>query len=270
MKKSMRVLIKLGGATLDAPTTLANVTLAIERYRAVGYQVILVHGGGPAINSELVKRGITWTFVNGQRVTTPMMMEVIESVLCGQVNSHLVKQFVGRGLPAIGLADPEHRTLLCSAAAPELGLVGQIQKVNVKRINAILRRANAPVPVIAPVGIGLLGQAYNVNADVVASHLAVALKADQLIFLTDQTGMIDEEGELVTAVKVEGLENMIEHRVVSGGMLTKTRAVIHALKNGIGTVKVMNAEAAAMDLSTVGNGTECSLNFAEEATNVAV
>ena len=115
------------------------------------------------------------------------------------------------------------------------------------------------IPIIAPVGVGMNGQAYNINADLAASHLAVALGVDRLLFVTDQKGILDEEGELISSVTSDGLENMIQCRIVSGGMLSvKSRAILHALKSGISTVAVMNAADALRDL----RGTVCTLSKA--------
>lgn len=102
--KAPRILIKLGGAALDTAHTLEVVTEAITSYRQFGYKVILVHGGGPAINNELRKRGISWEFVGGQRVTTPAMIDVIENTLCGNVNRQLVRHFSNQGLPVLGIS----------------------------------------------------------------------------------------------------------------------------------------------------------------------
>src|SRR5262245_12214437 len=114
------VLIKLGGAALTESSTLQTTTQAIHKFRDEGYDVVLVHGGGPAINAELQARGIEWTFVNGQRVTTPLMMKSIESTLCGVVNRSLVRHFGVNGINAIGFSGVDHGTLLCSQASPEL------------------------------------------------------------------------------------------------------------------------------------------------------
>src|SRR4051794_40823303 len=111
-----RVLIKLGGAALKAPETMSLAAEVLKRYRDIGYQVIVVHGGGPAINAELSRLGITWQFVGGQRITSAKMMEVIEATLCGHVNKHLVRYFGAAGLPVMGISGADNRTLLCTQA----------------------------------------------------------------------------------------------------------------------------------------------------------
>lgn len=259
MMNSPRILIKLGGAALQTSAALEHVTETIRNYRSLGFKVIVVHGGGPAINAELTRRGITWEFVGGQRVTTPAMMEVIESTLCGYVNRKLVRALNAEGIPTVGLSGTDHQTLLCTPTSQELGLVGNIQIVDTRWIEQVLALPSSPLPMIAPLGVGLKGEAYNINADWAASHLAVALKVDQLLFVTDQTGIMDEEGQIISDVDADGLQNMIDCKVVSGGMLTKTRSVLHALKNGIPTVRILNAIDSKAGIPSGTLGTCCYL-----------
>lgn len=253
-----RVLIKLGGAALESQATLKEVTQLIQNYRASGVQVIMVHGGGPSINTELRLRGIQWTFVGGQRVTTAPMMDVIENTLRGNVNHNVVSHFNAHGVPAVGFSGSDREMLFCTQASKELGLVGKIVKVNASWLNDLLLEPGSPVPVIAPLGIGAAGERFNINADWAASHLAVALNVDRLLFLTDQIGIMDEEGQKIPFVDVQGLRNMIECKVVSGGMLTKALAILNALENGVGAVSVSKAE----DPST---GTQCAMRVEEES-----
>lgn len=268
MKTTSRVLIKLGGAALDTDLTITALRQAIVQHRALGNEVIVVHGGGPTINNELRKRGITWNFVNGQRVTTPEMIEVIESTLNGLVNRKLVRQLHSETAPVIGLSGTDRGTLLCTPASEELGLVGVVQSAQADWISDILNLQDAPVPVIAPLGVGANGECYNINADWAATHLAVALKVDQLQFLTDQPGILDEEGICIPWVDVAGIENMIAVKVVSGGMLTKTQAVIHALQNGIPSVRILKAIDAVQAIENPDIGTSCSLDFNNQAATI--
>jgi acetylglutamate kinase len=268
MKKTSRILIKLGGSALDTELTIATLRQAIARHRSLGNEVIVVHGGGPAINHELRSRGITWSFVAGQRVTTPEMIEVIESTLNGLVNRRLVRQLSTAKLPVIGLSGTDRQTLLCSKASDELGLVGTVEAVQADWINEILALKDTPVPVIAPLGVGANGECYNINADWAATYLAVALKVDQLQFLTDQPGVLDEEGACIPSVDIEGIENMIAVKVVSGGMLTKTQAVVHALKQGVATVRILKASDALQAVENMELGTQCCLDSAALALNL--
>lgn len=257
MNTPARVLIKLGGAALKASETMALAAKVLKLYRDMGYQVIVVHGGGPAINAELSRLGITWQFVGGQRVTSAKMMEVIEATLCGHVNKHLVRYFCAKGLPVIGLSGADNRTLLCTQASPELGQVGSIQQVNAGWIEEILALPSAMIPLIAPVGVGSDGECYNINADWSAAYLAAALKVEQLLFVTDQIGIMDEDGEIISTVDASGLENMIESKTVTGGMLAKVRAVLFALKSGIASVSIVNAANALEGFPYANRGTIC-------------
>lgn len=255
--KSSRVLIKLGGAALQDETVLHTVTEALVEYRRYGYQVILVHGGGPAINSELVRRGITWNFLNGQRVTSPEIMDVVEHVLCGDINRKLVRHLGSKNLPAVGFSGVDGKTLLCKQACEELGQVGAIEEVAAKWIDGLLALPGSPIPVIAPIGVGLGGEAYNINADWAASHLAVALNAEYLIFLTDQIGILDENKKLIPQIEKASLEELVEQDVVKGGMLTKTKTILHALDHGLKGVRVMAGRDAVRGLWSDYVGTWC-------------
>lgn len=252
-----RALIKLGGAALESTSTLEYVTKAIREYRDAGFQVILVHGGGPAINAELRRLGITWEFVGGQRVTTLQMMDVIEYTLAGTVNRRLNHHFRSQKLPVRGCSGSEHGTLMCSRASAELGQVGKIEFVNTRWLEMILAQPGETIPVVAPLGTDGENQRFNINADWAAAHLAVALGAEQLIFLTDQRGIMDEEGHIIGSVDADGLRNMIEAKMVSGGMLTKTLAILHALKHGLKAVRVMCAQDVVGDVPYGSRGTAC-------------
>lgn len=258
--KAPRVLIKVGGAALTDETTLNYVTEAIQQFRLDGYRVIVVHGGGPAINSELTRHGIQWTFLNGQRVTTPEMMGIIETTLRGQVNGMLVRHFVANGISAVGLSGADSRTLLCTPQSDELGLVGAIQQVNSLWIEELLKVSTYPVPVIAPVGVGLNGQAYNINADWAAARLAGALQVDQLIFLTDQVGVLDSSKQVYRSLSEAQIHALIADGTVHGGMMTKMRSVLYALHSGIPKVRVMNGRDASFACFSDAFGTSCVLN----------
>lgn len=256
-----RILIKLGGAALTESSALEETFHRVRAFRDEGCDVIVVHGGGPAINAELQARGIEWNFVNGQRVTTPLMMKSIESTLAGQVNSTLVRFFGANGIPALGFSGTDHQTLQCVPASPELGQVGKIVHVNASWILDVLRLPTRPLPVIAPLGVGVNGEAFNINADWSAAHLAAAVGAEQLLFLTDQPGILDEEGDVIEAIDPSGLNNLIEAKMVTGGMLTKVNAILHALTSGVLEVQVGNPRAA---------GTSCAARIAHDNRAEAV
>lgn len=256
--KSQRILIKLGGAALQSKRTLDVVTELIKQLHTIGHQVILVHGGGPAINEALVSQGLQWTFVDGQRVTTPEMMSIIEKTLCETVNGRVVDHLNLCGLPAQGFSGAQMQTLLCQKASEDLGQVGQITAVNTNGIQEILAKGN--VPVVAPIGVDTLGEHYNINADWSATHLAAALKVDELIFLTDMNGILDNQAKRIPQVSTKGLETLLNEKTVTGGMLTKTKAVLHALKSGVKTVRIMKGDDADQLLQSRDLGTVCHFN----------
>ena len=133
------------------------------------------------------------------------------------------------------------QTLFCKQANPKLQQVGQIEKVNTEAIHAIIESTKGAVPVIAPVGIGKNGETYNINADWAAARIAQALEIDKLLFLTDQEGICDSEMKLIPELDAGELESLIETGVVKGGMLAKTQTILHALRNGVANVHVLNA-----------------------------
>lgn len=247
--------IKLGGRGLIEPATLKLVASQIVRLKEFGLKIAVVHGGGPAINEELTSRGITWSFLNGQRVTTPEMMDVIEMVLCGSMNRKVVHALQAAGIDAVGFSGVDGRTFQCSQLDPELQQVGHIDEVRSKWIEAILGAGG--VPVIAPIGGSSEGLAYNINADWAAARLAGALAATKLVFLTDQKGILNAKGEPISEMDETGLESLITDGVVTGGMLTKTNTILHALRSGVENVQVLHAQAGLW----ADAGTSCQLNF---------
>ncbi|MBX2993796.1 MAG: acetylglutamate kinase [Bdellovibrionaceae bacterium] len=252
MKK--RIVIKLGGSTLDNPSTLSQLAGLVRGYQKRQYQVVLVHGGGPAVNAELTRRQITWSFIEGQRQTTPEMMAIIEDVLGRQVNGALVQSLVNAGLKARGHSGTED-LLWCRQASPELMRVGQVEFVNQTVLERWLCGEGAPVPVIAPVGLGLDLQTFNINADWAAAKIAIALKAETLIFLTDQEGILDQHRRLVVRASPFALNHWIASGVIHGGMLVKTKAMIEALQSGVEQVRVLNAATASQLLTDKKIGT---------------
>jgi acetylglutamate kinase len=270
LRNKPRLLIKLGGAALQDSSVAPNVCQDLKRLHQAGFEIIVVHGGGPRINQELVRRGIQWNFVQGQRVTTPEMMEVIEMVLCGQVNREIVHNLQRIGLNPIGFSGVDLHLLECRQLSPEWGQVGKIQNVNSAWIESLLSfqeiyKADPIIPVIAPVGIGRNGEVYNINADWAATYLAQALRVDRLLFVTDQNGILGREGDLIEELSSEQLEDLITTQVVYGGMLAKANAIQFALQHGIPRVSVLNGKQpeALVRLVLERNklGTDCRFYF---------
>ncbi len=254
------ILVKLGGAALQSAELVDSICEDLHHIRSVGVNVVLVHGGGPLINQELTARGIQWQFIDGQRVTTPEMMEVIEMVLCGLVNRRFVRALNKAGVRAVGMSGSDAGTLTCRQASAQLGQVGQINKVDTTIIHSILKDG---IPVIAPIGVGSEGEAFNINADWAASMIAQALGIRKVLFLTDQDGILDRDSKLIQEIDAAELENLIDTGVVTGGMLAKTQTVLAALRNGVSDVHIASARrphALIEELFTDGGvGTICRL-----------
>lgn len=261
------VVVKLGGSILQDDGLLAQICEDLATVRAVGVRVVLVHGGGPAINEELTRRGMTWEFVEGLRVTTPEMMAVIEMTLCGLVNRRIVRALNHTGLRAVGFSGMDAGTLICRQADKRLQQVGEVERVNTQLIDEILMMEDElgyrGIPVIAPIGAGRGGQSYNVNADWAASQIASALGVTKMLFLTDQDGILDTQMNLIPELDAGELLQLIEDGVVKGGMLAKARTILHAIQNKVTDVHIMNARrphAIVEELFTDhGVGTVCRL-----------
>ncbi|MDR3606998.1 MAG: acetylglutamate kinase [Oligoflexia bacterium] len=253
--KKPALLIKLGGAALQNPALITSLSRDLSALVGNGIRPVIVHGGGPSINEELTARGISWEFIDGQRVTTPAMIDVIEMVLCGKVNRRIVRELNIAGLPAVGLSGTDVRMLQCRKASEKLGQVGSVEYVDTRAILAVWEAGL--IPVIAPLGCDAIGsQAFNVNADWAACRIAEALSVERLLFFTDQDGILGRDGKLIPQIDRSGLESLISEQVVRGGMLAKTQTVVHAPNHGIGKVSIMSASAPHA-LLKYETGTHC-------------
>jgi acetylglutamate kinase len=224
------VVIKLGGSAISAAATDA-VLQDVVLLRFVGIRPVLVHGGGFEISAWQERVGIEPRFVNGLRVTDAPTMEIAKMVLTGKVGPEIVARIHGLGGSAIGLSGEDGPTLLVrprsAAGGEELGYVGEVAQVNPEPIQAILDQGR--IPVIASIGLGYDGQAYNVNADTVAAEVAVALSARKFVLLTDVEGVRDARGELLSQLEAESAEQLLASGAVSGGMIPKVQAALRAL-----------------------------------------
>lgn len=224
------LVIKLGGAAAAAGN-LDEFLQDVVLLRFVGMRPVLVHGGGPEISSWQRRMGMTPRFVNGLRVTDSATMEVVKMVLTGKVGPDLVARIHRLGGSAIGLSGEDGPTLLVRRAqnngGEDLGLVGEVDQVNVEPVVSILDQGR--IPVVASIGLGYDGEAYNVNADAVAAELAVALQATKLILLTDVDGVHDVTGALLSELDAQRADQLIVDGVIAGGMVPKVRAALRAL-----------------------------------------
>jgi acetylglutamate kinase len=227
------VVVKLGGAAIEGGSpepVLQDVVLL----RFVGLRPVLVHGGGPEISAWQRRMGLETRFVNGLRVTDAQTMELAKMVLTGKVGPDLVAGIHRLGGRAIGLSGEDGPTLLVRPRAPEagedLGFVGDVAQVNPEPIQSILDQGR--IPVVASIGLGYDGHAYNVNADSVAAELSVALRASKLLLLTDIDGIHDADGSLITELDAARAQRLIATGTVSGGMIPKVLAGLRAVEGG--------------------------------------
>jgi acetylglutamate kinase len=252
------VVLKLGGAALIESGTMEELVRTVRDYRKYDYDVVIVHGGGPVINAELTKRKITWEFIAGQRVTTAQMIEAIEEALFHQVNKQITEALNQAGVPAVSLSGALNEVLYCTPHQnTNLGFVGEVQNVNCELLFSHLKPEKNVVPVLAPIGYGSNGVKYNINADWAAAKVAGALKANKLIFLTDQFGILDTDKKPILEAGPEKLNQLLETGVVSGGMYTKVQTVLEALKNGVRQVRILKANQAYDGLWSEPIGTMC-------------
>lgn len=241
-----RILIKLGGSVLDDQALINDLCMDFSLLRAAGISLVVVHGGSRAIEQQLNLNQIESTFVDGLRVTTPEMINIIEMVLCGNINRNLVRHLNASGVSAIGLSGTDNWMLQCERISHELGEVGKITQIDTTLIDRCLddqqHRFLGHIPVIAPLGVDKNGNALNVNADWAATVIAQALNIDKLIYLTDQTGIYDDKGECISTINHQGLQQLIDTEVVKEGMLTKVRTIMDALEAGMEYIHIINAK----------------------------
>ena len=217
----------IGGCLVH--TALGKETKAL--FPMMGVRVVLVHGGGPAINEMLKKVGVESHFAGGLRVTDDATMEIVQQVLAGKVNKDLVAKLRGRG---VGLCGMDGQMLRCTELDPQLGHVGEIVHVDPTLISSLLD--SGYIPVIATVGMDDLGQAYNVNADTAAAQIAIALKAEKLVSMTDIAGLLrdkDDESTLIPEVEVSEIEGYKAAGIIAGGMIPKIGGMADAIYQGV-------------------------------------
>ncbi len=241
------VVIKYGGHAMVDENLKKQFALDVILMKHIGINPVIVHGGGPQINLLLDRLSIEPSYVQGMRVTDGETMSVVEMVLVGKVNKEIVGNINHCGGRAVGLSGRD-ADLVCAEklkvnktndealkdAPPELidlGRVGQVTRINPEVLQALDQQDF--IPVIAPVGVGEDGQAFNINADLVAGAIAGELKAAKLILLTDVAGVQDNNGKLMNSLKQSELEKTIEDGVISGGMIPKVRCCADALKRGV-------------------------------------
>lgn len=232
------IVIKCGGSVLNelSPSFFES----LQAMYAQGKKIVLVHGGGPEIGQMLKKLNVASEFVDGLRRTTKDVLEVVEMILSGKVNKLLVGLLQQYGMPAVGISGVDAHLL---EAAPidfaKLGYVGKVVKVNDTFLETLLRFGY--IPVIAPLGVDEAGQTYNINADTAAGAIAKALNVQQLLFVTDVPGIL-QNGAVVERTTVAEIEQMIATGIITGGMIPKVKAAAAALSKELAEVMIVSGK----------------------------
>ena len=234
------IVVKYGGAAMERAPLASSFAQDIALLQSAGIMPVIVHGGGPQVTKMSASLGIETTFVDGVRVTDAETLDVATMVLAGKLNTEVVASLVTGGVPAVGLSGVDGGMLLArKQTAPDLGFVGEVVHVNADVVRTLM--AQRFVPVVASIAVDEFGQAYNVNADVVAAELAIALDAEKLVFLNDVPGLIGPTGDLLSELSAEQCLDLLgRDGVVEGGMIPKLESAVDAIKAGVGRVHLVD------------------------------
>jgi acetylglutamate kinase len=242
------MVIKYGGNAMTDPELQADFAEDVVLLKLVGMNPVVVHGGGPQIETALKRLGKKGEFVQGMRVTDSETMEVVEWVLAGEVQQDIVGLINQAGGKAVGLTGRDggliraKKLKLLDNKDPsiehDVGQVGDIVAIDPSVVKAL--QDDAFIPVISPIGFGEENESYNINADVVASKLASVLQAEKLVLLTNIPGVLDKEGKLLTELTSREIDDLIEDGTISGGMLPKLAGAIDAAKSGVNAVHIVD------------------------------
>lgn len=256
--------IKYGGSAMEDPELCRQVVADIEMLKLMGVRIVLVHGGGKAINAMLKRLDVPVKFKDGLRVTDDETMEAVQEVLVGHVNQQLVWALNEYGHNAVGISGADGKTLKAEPVDSDLGRVGRIREVDASLINTILD--DGYIPVVATVGCGPDGF-YNINADVAADKIAEAMGADKLIYLTDVDGLFrdfSDEDSLVAQLTRTETHELLESGTLDGGMIPKIRSVAEALDAGVSEVVILNGTYPHSLLLEIFTDAGCGTMFTQD------
>ena len=256
------MVIKYGGNAMTDPALQQDFAEDVVLLKLVGINPVVVHGGGPQIETLLQRLGKKGEFIQGMRVTDAETMEVVEWVLAGQVQQDIVGMINAAGGKAVGLTGRDgamiraRKLRLADQKDPSLehdvGQVGDIVSIDPSAVKAL--QDDAFIPVVSPIGFGEQGESYNINADVVAAKLATVLQAEKLLMLTNIRGVLDKDGELLTELTPRAIDALIEDGTISGGMIPKIAGALDAAKSGVAAVHILDGRVPhALLLEVLGN-----------------
>ena len=245
------IVIKYGGHAMGDPKLAKSFARDIGLMKEVGIFPVVVHGGGPQIAEKLKNKNIISKFVEGLRVTDSDTVKVVEDVLANDINAEIVKSISDSGGKAVGLSGNKNNLLNATKLKLEvkdsdsnieklidIGFVGQPTDVNINLIKTHIKEGE--IPVIAPLGIDGEGNSYNINADTAAGFIAGKLKASKLLLLTDVTGILDKDKNLISSLKLDDAVKIIDEEFVVGGMKPKIKTCVEAMKNGVKKSTILN------------------------------
>ncbi len=247
------IVVKYGGAAMKESDLKEQVIRDIVLMSCVGIRPVVVHGGGPEINTWLGKLGIEAQFKNGLRVTNAATMDVVEMVLVGRVNKEIVALINQAGGSAVGLCGKDSNLIVARPQGDEgIGFVGEVNSVDTKLLESLVN--SGYIPVVSSVAADDNGQAYNINADTVAGEIAAALGAEKLILLTDTPGILKDYKNpetLITKLNIKEARDLIEQGIVSGGMIPKVDCCIRSLAQGVKAAHILDGRVSHVLLQEI-------------------
>jgi len=241
------VVIKYGGNAMINDELKNSVMEDITLLKYIGMNPVVVHGGGPDINRALDTFNIKSEFINGLRVTDAATMEIAQMVLVGKTNKEIVSLLNQKGGKAIGLCGVDGNLIECEkyktsvdGKETDIGYVGKITNINSKVLDLISK--DEYIPVVAPIGVGKDGRSYNINADTVAGEIAAFLQAEKLMLLTDVEGVkpSKDSSEILSSLTINQIHELIEKKVIQGGMIPKVLGCVEALEKGVGRTHIID------------------------------
>ena len=264
------IVIKYGGHAMGDKKLAHTFAEDVTILQKLGIKPVVIHGGGPQIGAMLEKLNIESSFINGLRITNEETVEIVEMVLSGSINKDIVNKIHSAGGLAIGLSGKDAKLILANKLKdkfkdPEsniekfldIGFVGKPEKVDSTIINIVTNKLM--IPVIAPVGYGINGETYNINADTAAGAIASSLKAERILLLTDVEGVLDSEKKLIPSISVTQAESMINNKIITGGMIPKIETCLATVEAGVKAAVIIDGRSSHAILreifTTSGSGT---------------
>ncbi|MBX3611572.1 MAG: acetylglutamate kinase [Hydrogenophaga sp.] len=256
------MVIKYGGNAMTDPALQQDFAEDVVLLKLVGINPVVVHGGGPQIETLLKRLGKKGEFIQGMRVTDAETMEVVEWVLAGEVQQDIVGLINQAGGKAVGLTGRDgamiraRKLRLADQADPsrehDVGQVGDIESIDPAAVKAL--QDDQFIPVVSPIGFGAQNESYNINADVVAAKLATVLQAEKLLMLTNIRGVLDKDGQLLTELTPRRIDELVADGTISGGMIPKIAGALDAAKSGVNAVHIIDGRVPhALLLEVLGN-----------------